>query len=120
MLRIDDALELAAEHAMGGIIGLFFNGLFADSELVALDGVNTSLPGGWINHNWKQLYIQLAYICATVAYAFVVTACLAKALDMIPYFELRASPEEEALGMDDTQVSYIHPGSFLLANNMAL
>ena len=106
MLRIDDALDLGAEHAMGGIIGLFFNGLFADKYLVALDGV-TSVSGGWINHNYKQLYIQFAYICATVAYTFVVTALLAKALDTIPYFRLRASPEEEALGMDDTQVRSI-------------
>lgn len=103
MLRIDDALDLGAEHAMGGIIGLFFNGLFADKDLVALDGV-TSVSGGWINHNYKQLYIQFAYICAAVGYTFVVTALLAKTLDMIPFFHLRASPEDEALGMDDTQV----------------
>ena len=88
---------------MGGIIGLFFNGLFADKNLVALDGV-TSVPGGWLNHNYKQLYIQFAYICATVGYTFVVTALLAKLLDLVPYFRLRASPEEEALGMDDTQI----------------
>ena len=85
MLRIDDALDLGAEHAMGGIIGLFFNGLFADKDLVALDGVN-SIGGGWINHNYKQLYIQFTYICATVGYTFVVTALLAKTLDAIPYF----------------------------------
>lgn len=89
---------------MGGIIGLLFNGLFADSTLIALDGVNTAVPGGWLNRNWKQLYIQLAYVCATVAYTFVVTAALAKALDMLPHCRLRASPEEEALGMDDTQI----------------
>lgn len=105
-LRIDDALDLGAEHAMGGIIGLFFNGLFADKNLVALDGVS-SVSGGWLNHNYKQLYIQFAYICAAVGYAFVVTALLAKTLDMIPYMRLRASPEDEALGMDDTQVSLL-------------
>lgn len=104
MLRIDDALDLGAEHAMGGIIGLFFNGLFADTALIALDGVNTAVPGGWLNHNYKQLYIQLAYICATVGYTFVVTALLAKALDALPYLRLRASPDDEALGMDDTQI----------------
>lgn len=89
---------------MGGIIGLFFNGLFADNELIALDGVNTSVPGGWTKHNWKQMYIQIAYIGATVGYTFVVTALLAKGLDMIPYFSLRSSVEDEALGMDDTQI----------------
>ena len=58
--------DLAAEHAIGGIIGLLFNALFADKDLIALDGVNTTSSGGWINHNWKQLYIQFTYICAAV------------------------------------------------------
>jgi len=104
LMRIDDALDLYAEHAIGGIVGLIFNALFADSELIALDGVNTSVPGGWFDHNWKQLYIQVAYICATVGYSFVVTALIAKALDLVPMLSLRASPEAEALGMDDTQI----------------
>ena len=103
LLRIDDALDLAAEHAMGGIIGLLFNALFADKNLIALDGVNTSAPGGWLNHHYKQLYIQFAYVCATVGYAFFMTALLAKILDMMPWTRLRTSPEEEALGMDDVQ-----------------
>ncbi len=95
--------DLAAEHAMGGVVGLLFNGFFADANLAALDGV-TSIPGGWLNGNWKQLYIQFAYVCATIAYTFVMTALLAMAFDLIPCLKLRASPEEEALGMDDTQV----------------
>ncbi|CCM06402.1 uncharacterized protein FIBRA_08662 [Fibroporia radiculosa] len=105
LMQIDDALDLYAEHAIGGIIGLVFNGLFADSELIALDGVNTSVPGGWLDHNWKQLYIQVAYICAAVGYSFVMTAILAKAMNMIPMLSLRALPEEEVLGMDDVQAS---------------
>ena len=126
MLRIDDALgefhyaqrfeylltpliDLAAEHAMGGIIGLLWNALFADKELIALDGINTTAPGGWLNGHWKQLYMQFAYVVATCAYTFVVTALLAKGLDSFPLFRLRASPEEEALGMDDTQVSSTAP-----------
>lgn len=94
---------------MGGIIGLLWNALFADKDLIALDGVNTTAPGGWLNGHWKQLYMQFAYVVATCAYTFVVTALLAKGLDSIPLFRLRASPEEEALGMDDTQVSFTPP-----------
>lgn len=97
---------MCAEHAIGGIIGLLFNAFFADDKLIALDNVNTSIPGGWIRHNWKQLYIQVAYICAAVAYSFVVTAAIAKGLDMIPLTRLRSTPEEEALGMDDVQVRF--------------
>ncbi len=104
LFRIDDALDLYAEHAVGGIIGLLFNGFFAKSDIIALDGINTSVEGGWIDHNWKQLYKQFAYICAVCGYAFVVTAIIAKSVDMVPGLRLRASDEAEGLGMDEDQV----------------
>lgn len=106
MLRIDDALDLCAEHAIGGMIGLLCNAFFADSEIIALDGVNTSANGGWLNHHWKQLYIQIAYIVACTTYSFVVTAVIAKAVNAIPTLHLRATPEEEILGMDDAEVRH--------------
>ncbi|KAL5635100.1 hypothetical protein ACGC1H_002959 [Rhizoctonia solani] len=104
LIGIDDALDLFAEHAVGGILGLLANGLFADTDLIALDGVNTAVPGGWIKHNYKQLYIQFAYVCACCAYVFVMTAILAKIVDVIPFLGLRATEEGEILGMDDDQI----------------
>jgi ammonium transporter, Amt family len=104
LLRIDDALDLFAEHAIGGIIGLFCNGLFGSSTIIALDGVNTSINGGWIDHNWKQLYMQIAYIAAACTYTFTITALIAKCIDMIPGLHLRASEEAQGLGMDEDQV----------------
>ncbi|KAJ3710883.1 ammonium transporter [Lentinula guzmanii] len=90
--QIDDALDLFAEHAIGGIVGLFLNGFFGTNEVIRLDGVNTSTPGGFMDHNWKQLYIQFTYICATCSYSFVVTALLAKIID------------DESLGMDEVEI----------------
>lgn len=107
-LRIDDALDLTAEHAIGGMVGLLCNALFAKSEIISLDGVNTSISGGWLDHNYKQLYVQIAYICATTAYSFVVTALIAKAIDIIPGLHLRSTEEGESLGMDDMEVSPTH------------
>jgi ammonium transporter, Amt family len=104
-LRIDDALDLTAEHAIGGIIGLLSNAFFGTRAIISLDGVNTAVVGGFLDSNWKQLYIQIAYICATVTYTFVVTALIAKTIDMIPGLQLRASEEGESLGMDDIEVS---------------
>jgi Amt family ammonium transporter len=72
-----------------------------------LDGVS-NIEGGWLDHNYKQLYKQFAYVCATCAYNFVVTALICKALDLIPGLSLRASAEAEEIGMDDDQVSAIH------------
>lgn len=101
---MDDALDLTAEHAIGGIIGLLVNGFFGTKAVISLDDVNTSVIGGFLDSNWKQLYIQAAYICATVGYTFVVTALIAKTIDMIPGLHLRSTEEAEALGMDDTEV----------------
>ncbi|KAG7450189.1 ammonium transporter [Guyanagaster necrorhizus] len=104
LLRIDDALDLFAEHAVGGMVGLILNAFFGDSEIIALDGINTVTNGGWMNRNWKQLYIQFAYVCATTAYSFVVTALIAKAVDMIPGLQLRSTSEGERLGMDEVEI----------------
>lgn len=89
---------------MGGVIGLLMNGLFASRGVIALDGVNTNVKGGWVDHNYKQLYIQFAYVCATCAYTFVATAALAKAVDMIPGLHLKTTPEGESLGLDEVEV----------------
>ncbi|KII86385.1 hypothetical protein PLICRDRAFT_288561 [Plicaturopsis crispa FD-325 SS-3] len=104
LFRVDDALDLFAEHAVGGMVGLLFNALFATSKIIALDDVNTSLTGGWLDHNWKQLYIQIAYIAATSAYTFVVTALIALGLNRIPGLHLRTTEEGEYLGMDDVDI----------------
>lgn len=104
-IRIDDAMDVFAEHGIAGMIGLLFNALFGASYIIGLDGVNTGLyAGGWLGHNWKQLYIQFAYICACTGWAFVVSALIAFAIDKIPGLHLRASEEAELLGMDDDQL----------------
>lgn len=103
MIGIDDALDVFAEHAIGGIVGLLFNAFFAADYIIGLDGVNMEATGGFLNHNYRQLYVQVAYIVASCAYTFVVSALIAKAIDMIPGLHLRASSEAELLGMDDDQ-----------------
>ena len=92
-----------AEHGVGGIVGLLFNAFFAADYIIGLDGVNTGITGGFLNRNFKLLYIQVAYIVACCAYMFVVTVIIAKGIDMIPGLHLRASEEAELLGMDDDQ-----------------
>lgn len=98
-------MDVLAEHGIAGMIGLIFNALFAADYIIGLDGVNTGIiTGGWLNHNYKQLYIQVAYICACTGYSFVVSALLAYGINLIPGLKLRASEEAELLGMDDDQL----------------
>lgn len=97
-------MDVLAEHGMAGVVGLIFNALFAADYIIGLDGVNNGISGGWLNHNYKQLYIQVAYIVACISYSFVVSAALAYAINFIPGLHLRASEEAELLGMDDDQL----------------
>lgn len=105
-------MDVFAEHGVAGIIGLLMNALFASNDIIGLDGVNTGQTnpttgtpqGGWINHNYRQLYIQIAYIVATCAYSFVVSAIIAYLINITPGLHLRASEEAELLGMDDDQL----------------
>ncbi len=107
LIRIDDALDLFAEHALAGIIGLIFNGFFATTDVISLDNVNTTTLGGFLDHNYKQLYIQVAYIVACCSYVFVVTAAIAKAFCLIPGLDLRATDHAELIGIDDDQVGFL-------------
>ncbi|KAF2174056.1 hypothetical protein M409DRAFT_16330 [Zasmidium cellare ATCC 36951] len=106
-IKIDDSMDVFAEHGVAGMCGLFFNAIFGATYIIGLDGVNTgssAYPGGWIQHNWKQLYIQIAYIAACTAWSFVISALIAYAINFIPGLKLRASEEAELLGMDDDQL----------------
>jgi Amt family ammonium transporter len=98
-------MDVLAEHGVAGIVGLIFNALFAADYIIGLDGVNTGIiNGGWINHNYKQLYIQVAYIIACTFYSFIVSAILAFLINLVPGLHLRASEEAELLGMDDSEL----------------
>ena len=98
-------MDVLAEHGIAGIVGLIFNALFGADYIIGLDGVNTGvITGGFINGNYKQLYIQIAYIVATSTYTFVMSTIIAYGINFIPGLHLRASEEAELLGMDDDQL----------------
>lgn len=47
---------------------------------------------------------QFAGTCAAFAWSFVLTCLILFLLNLVPGLSLRASPEEEELGMDDVQL----------------
>ena len=98
-------MDVFAEHGVAGMLGLMANALFGATYIIGLDGVNTGvITGGWIDHNYRQFYVQLAYICAVSGWTFVVSLLIAYAINFIPGLHLRASEEAELLGMDDDQL----------------
>lgn len=100
---MDDSLDLLAEHGIAGVVGLIFNALFAADWVIGMDGT-TKHKGGWLTHNWKQMYIQIAYIGASAGYCAVVTAIICFVLGKIPGVHLRVTEEAEALGLDEDQI----------------
>lgn len=103
LCRVDDSLDVLAEHGIAGMVGLIFNGIFGSSAVAGYDGV-TDHAGGWLDHNWKQLYIQIVYILATTAYSAGVTAILCFVINSIPGLQLRVDYNAEEQGVDEDQI----------------
>ncbi|CUM67707.1 uncharacterized protein PRCAT00005410001 [Priceomyces carsonii] len=103
LCRVDDSLDILAEHGIAGIVGLIFNALFGSKTVIGYDGV-TDHQGGWLDHNYKQLYIQIVYILATAAYSGGVTALLCLVINFIPGLQLRVDYNAEEMGIDEDQI----------------
>ncbi|BFZ57598.1 ammonium transporter Amt1 [Savitreella phatthalungensis] len=101
-IRVDDALDIFASHAVGGIVGGILTGLFASSSVAALDGAS-QIPGGWIDHHYIQLGYQLAGICAGAAWSFTVSCILLAIMNFIPGLSLRVTEDEEIRGIDEVE-----------------
>jgi Amt family ammonium transporter len=103
IIGVDDALDIFAEHGIGGIVGNILTAFFAADYIAHLDG-STTINGGWLNHHWIQLGYQLADSVAGFAYAFGGTCIILFIMNLIPGLSLRASPESEILGIDDAEL----------------
>ncbi|KAF7191449.1 Ammonium transporter 1 [Pseudocercospora fuligena] len=110
-INADDALDIFAVHGVGGFLGNLLTGLFAADYIAALDGYtvgDAAIKGGWINGHWLQLAIQLADSVCGMAYSFLMTSAILLIITslsrFIPALKLRASPEEEAMGIDDAEI----------------
>ena len=92
----DDSLDVIAVHLVGGIVGALLLGLFADK------GVNSLGADGLFNGGGTELLQdQLVALGATIAFSFVVTWVIAKVIDST--VGLRVSPEDEMVGLDQSQ-----------------
>ncbi|KAI0470765.1 ammonium transporter [Xylariaceae sp. FL0804] len=102
-MGVDEALDIFAVHAIGGIIGNLLTGIFAADYVAHLDGA-TEIAGGWINHNYVQLGYQIADSVAGFSYSFVMTCLILFLMNLIPGLHLRVSAEDEETGIDDGQL----------------
>ena len=89
--RVDETLDVLAAHGVAGLTGIVFIGFVAQASW---NGVADGLLYG----NAAQLGEQLVAVLAAPAYAFGATFALLKLIAV--FAPLRASADEEALGMD--------------------
>lgn len=102
LVGIDDALDIFAIHAVGGLLGDFLTGIFASKHIAGLDG--TVIKGGWVNGHWLQVPIQLADGLTGGAYSFTLSCLILFAISYIPGFHLRVNDKQELMGIDASEI----------------
>jgi Amt family ammonium transporter len=93
----DDSLDVVAVHLVGGLVGSLLLGFFADAAInpaVVNEGV---FLGGGASLLWDQVVASVV----TLAYSFVVSLVIAKAIDVT--IGLRISDDAEDEGLDLSQ-----------------
>ena len=93
----DDSLDVIAVHLVGGLVGSLLLGFFADA---AINPVVTN-EGVFLGGGGDLLIDQIVASVVTLAYSFVVSLVIAKAIDVT--IGLRISDDAEDEGLDLSQ-----------------
>lgn len=93
--RYDDSLDVVGVHLIGGLLGTLLVGLFASPS--APEGVAGLFYGGGVDQLWRQA----VGAAAVLAYSFVMSLMLALIVKAVVGF--RATPDDEAVGMDEAE-----------------
>ncbi|MEV4874969.1 ammonium transporter [Streptomyces cyaneofuscatus] len=94
---VDDTLDVVGVHGVGGFIGLIMVGLFATARISGQKGL---FEGG----GWGLLGKQLVAIVAVMAFSFVLTWLIAKAVDLTVGF--RASEQYDQVPGREAERAY--------------
>jgi Amt family ammonium transporter len=95
----DDALDAFGLHGIGGFYGNVLTGVFASKWVASLDAT-TTVMGGWIEGNFKQILYQLGGSSVIAAYSFVLSFVILYTINKIPGLHLRPLEDDELLGGD--------------------
>jgi ammonium transporter, Amt family len=97
VMKIDDSLDVFPVHGIGGMAGTIMAGVFASDALGVFSGQGFA-EGMTMG---KQLGVQALGVISVAAYTGVLTWVLLRIIDKT--LGLRVSPEEENVGLDQTQ-----------------
>ncbi|MHB8980953.1 MAG: ammonium transporter [Acidithiobacillus ferrooxidans] len=94
--KVDDTLGVFHTHAVAGLLGGIMTGLLATKAGCAAFGLST--PGGAIEGNWHQVWLQLIGAAFIIVLNIVVTYVLLKLISLV--VPLRMTEEELLIGDD--------------------
>lgn len=94
-LGYDDSLDAFGVHGIGGVLGVFATGLFAQTF------INPAGSNGLFFGNIALAKTQMIAILVTAAYSFIITVVLLKIIDRL--VGLRINEESEETGLDISQ-----------------
>ncbi|MCE5359961.1 ammonium transporter [Candidatus Igneacidithiobacillus taiwanensis] len=94
--KVDDTLGVFHTHAVAGVLGGIMTGIFATKAGCTAFGLST--PGGAIEGNWHQVWLQVIGAAFIIALNIVVTFILLKLISLV--VPLRMSEEELLVGDD--------------------
>jgi Amt family ammonium transporter len=93
--KLDDTLDVFPCHGVGGMVGMLMTGVFATKT------VNGAGAEGLLYGNTEFFITQVKALVIVVAYSFLVSLLIFKAISLM--LPLRVSQEEEEIGLDATQ-----------------
>jgi Amt family ammonium transporter len=88
--RLDDSLDVAAAHGLGGLVGAVLTGVFAQAAWGGVDGLVAGRP--------IQVGLQLVAALAALGYSAGVSWLLLRAIALV--VPLRADRRQEGVGLD--------------------
>lgn len=96
-LQYDDSLDVVGIHLVGGLTGSILLGLFASAEI----NPAVTNEGAFLGGGADLLLDQLVASGVVLAFSFVATLIIGKAIDLV--VGLRVSEEDEDAGLDLSQ-----------------
>jgi ammonium transporter, Amt family len=88
--RLDDSLDVASAHGVGGLVGALLVGVLAKAAWGGTDGLIAGNPG--------QVWTQLIAVLAVIVYSAVACFGILKAITAVS--PIRVGTREEARGLD--------------------
>lgn len=93
---LDDTLDVFPCHGMGGLVGMILTGVFANP------GINPIAGKGLFFGETKLFFTHVVVAIAVLIGVFIMSMIILKITDMIT--PLRVNEEEEAIGLDISQL----------------